>query len=152
MENIASIKDGDMDYLVWTMLSFSLDSIIAHLVWTLLPLSRKCVNEIMESIASVIDRDMDYLVWTTPSFEESEIVDYLIGTMLSFQRNLRHELLGLNFVVFLYKTYSKGQYVSMKSWRNCNQKQPPGVTYRCQSLFFNKVAGLRPEILFKKWL
>ena len=55
----------------------------------------------MGNIASIKDGDMDYLVWTTLSFGESKILDYLIGTMLFFYRKLKHDLIGLNFVVFL---------------------------------------------------
>ena len=58
-------------------------------------------------------------------------------------------------------------YINPKERKVNVQKQPPEVFYKkgvlwnftkftgkylCQSLFFNKVAGLRPEILFKKRL
>ena len=59
-------KEGDgVDTPMHTSYAFSINSIIAHMVWTLLLFSRMCVNKIMESIASIIDQDMDYLVWTT---------------------------------------------------------------------------------------
>ena len=76
------------------MLSFSINSIIAHFVWTILPFLRMCVNEIMGSIASIIDRDMEFLVWTT----------------LSFWRKWNSGLLDWNHVVFLekVKTWTTG--------------------------------------------
>ena len=97
MGSVASTKDGDMDYLVWNMLSFLIKFHNS-------PLGLNPVT--LESIVSIIDRSRYGLIglnhafffgkmkfWTTwlePCcfFRESEDMNYWIWTLLSFCRKI----------------------------------------------------------------
>lgn len=109
MESIGSVKDQDIDYLLWTMFSFMRKvstSIIGlnpvDLFWNICN-NWLYIHEIMKIIASIKNRDM---VWILFSFPE---IFTTIESATTRSRKQLHQLeimiwlLGFNYLVFLEK-------------------------------------------------
>ena len=109
MESIGSVKDQDIDYLLWTMFSFMRKvstSIIGlnpvDLFWNICN-NWLYIHEIMKIIASIKNRDMFWILFSFPEIFTT------IESATTWSRKQLHQLeimiwlLGFNHLVFLEK-------------------------------------------------